>query len=137
MTQIAKVRELKPGNIAEVALKRESACGKQCSQCAGCFSEARVIAVDASNEARADVGDTVVVESSSGRIISIAALVYLTPVLTFFIAYFCLASLSAVARISLAGACFFAGFAAPFFYSRRLSGRSNSGFYKITRIIVP
>ena len=135
MTQIAMVSSIKPGNMAEISLRRESACGKSCAQGAGCFASKRFIAVDALNEVNASVGDTVVVESSSERIIKIAALVYLTPLVTFFLSYFCLSVFESEVRLALSGACFFLGFLAPFLYSRRLGGRREYGFFRITKVL--
>ena len=89
MTQIATVQRLLDGQKAEIMVRRPSACGHDCASCGGCGpnSITQVIAV-ADNEAGARVGDTVRLESGSGRVLGLAALLYLVPLLLLFVGYF-------------------------------------------------
>lgn len=82
MTQTAKVKRILGPGIAEVAVKRVSACAHDCSKCAsgGCqMLEHPDLTVKAYNGPNARVGDVVLVESSSKQILSMAAVVYLLP----------------------------------------------------------
>ena len=75
MIQTAKVTKVFPDGRAEVAVKRQSACGHDCSKCGGGCSELMVsstVAVMAANPVRAMPGDMVRVESSTGGILKAA-----------------------------------------------------------------
>ena len=91
MIQTAKVVRVLPDGRAEVAVKRQSACGHDCSKCGGGCAELAVlptVVVKAENPVRAMAGDMVTVESSSGRVLGAAMVVYLVPVILFFVGYF-------------------------------------------------
>lgn len=89
MTQIATVRRLLEGERAEITVCRQSACGHDCAGCGGCGpdSASQVTAV-ADNALGARPGDTVRVESGSGKVLGLAAAVYLFPFLLLFIGYY-------------------------------------------------
>lgn len=91
MEQIAKVTRVLNEQVAEISVQRKSACGHDCSQCGGGCSEMLVpteVTAVATNPLHAQVGDMVRVESASGQILSIAAVVYLVPLVLFFGLYF-------------------------------------------------
>ena len=88
MTQIATVEKLLPGGYAEISVPRKSACGHDCEECAGCGMTGAAIRARAKNDAGAQPGDKVVVESSTKKLLGVAALVYLLPVLGFLLGYF-------------------------------------------------
>lgn len=91
MVQTAKVTRLLADGRAEVAVRRQSACGHDCDKCGGGCAELTVratVAVVAENRLRAQIGDTVTVESGTGGILGAAALVYLLPFALFFSGYF-------------------------------------------------
>ena len=91
MIQTAKVTRLLNNGTAEVAVKRQSACGHDCSKCGGGCRELVVsstVSVVAANPVRAMPGDMVRVESSTGGILKAAVVVYLVPFILFFLGYF-------------------------------------------------
>lgn len=91
MIQTARVKRLLDDGRAEVTVPRKSACGHDCSNCSGGCSEMLVqmeVTTVAANPVHAEPGDTVRVESDSGHILKIAAVVYLVPFLLFFLCYF-------------------------------------------------
>lgn len=91
MVQTAKVTRLLPDGRAEVSVKRQSACGHDCSKCGGGCSELMVsstVSVIAANHIGAQPGDMVTVESSTGGVLGAAVMVYVVPFLLFFVAYF-------------------------------------------------
>ncbi|MBQ8341428.1 MAG: SoxR reducing system RseC family protein [Clostridia bacterium] len=95
MKTLATVVELEQENIATVSVARHAACdgchknadGTGCSVCTllGGNREARAKAL---NTAGAAVGDTVEVESRTGRMLAYAALLFLLPVLLALGSYF-------------------------------------------------
>ena len=88
MTQIATVEKLLPGGYAEISVPRKSACGHDCEECAGCGMTGAAIRARAKNNAEAQPGDKVVVESSTKKLLGVVALVYLLPVVGFLLGYF-------------------------------------------------
>lgn len=105
MIQTAKVTKVFPDGRAEVAVKRQSACGHDCSKCGGGCSELMVsstVAVMAANPVRAMPGDMVRVESSTGGILKAAVVVYLVPFILFFLGYFICAAFQLSSGISAA-----------------------------------
>lgn len=90
MTQTATVIEV-IGNNARVQVKRVSACAHNCEECGGGCSEmmkSAPVSVLAKNPLGAKPGDRVIVASDTGSILGAAALVYLLPIILFFIGYF-------------------------------------------------
>src|SRR5699024_7825784 len=80
MIQTARVKRLLDDGRAEVTVPRKSVCGHDCSNCSGGCSEMLVqmeVTTVAANPVHAEPGDTVRVESDSGHILKIAAVVYL------------------------------------------------------------
>jgi sigma-E factor negative regulatory protein RseC len=113
MVQTAKVTRILDDGRAEVAVKRQSACAHDCSQCGGGCSEMMVsptVAVVAENPVHAMPGDTVTLESATGRVLRVAALVYLVPFVLFFVLYLLVISLGAPEGGGIAAG--FCGFAA-------------------------
>ena len=86
MTQNGVVTRLLEGGRAEVAVQRSAACGGRCDGCETCIC-APELRVDAENTVRAGPGDRVILESGTGGVLGAAALVYLVPVLLFFLGY--------------------------------------------------
>lgn len=85
MTQTATVNRLIPERKAEVTVCRQSACGHNCADCSGCSGEGtdHSLTVIADNPCCAEVGDTVVVESESARVLGMAFVLYLLPLALF------------------------------------------------------
>ena len=79
MTQNAVVESLAANGDAVVRVYQKSACGHDCSDCAGICGAKRAIKVQARNPLMAAPGDLVTVETGTARIIRAAALVYLLP----------------------------------------------------------
>ena len=105
MIQTAKVTRVMDNGTAEVAVKRQSACGHDCSKCGGGCSELMVsstVSVVAANPVQAMPGDMVRVESSTGGVLKAAVVVYLVPFILFFLGYFVCAAAQLNGGISAA-----------------------------------
>ena len=75
------------GEFCRVLVRRKTACGDNCASCSGAckmnFGE-----VTAKNTAGAKAGDGVVIEMKSEKVLFSAFLVYILPILVFFISFF-------------------------------------------------
>ena len=137
MTQIATVKRLVGEDRAEVVVHRLSACGHDCASCGGCGpdSAARVTAV-ADNERGARPGDTVRVESESGRVLGMAAALYLAPLVLLFVGYFVASGvfkLGEGSSVAVGVICLAVGFAANFLIDRRT--RKRPVRYRIVEVL--
>ena len=137
MTQIATVKRLVGEKNAEVLVRRLSACGHDCASCGGCGpdSAAQVTAV-AENELGARPGDTVRVESESGRVLGMAAALYLVPLVLLFVGCFVASGvfkLGEGASMAVGIACLAIGFAANFLLDRRT--RKRPVRYRIVEVL--
>lgn len=88
MTQQGTIKKLLPGGRAEVEVTRRSACGHDCAKCGGCGGlETQTLYVTARNHTDARIGDRVLLEGESGHLLGLAALVYMLPLVLFFVGY--------------------------------------------------
>ncbi len=88
MQQIAVVKRLLPGNQAELEVKRQTACGHDCSNCGGCGEiVSKPIVVIADNSVGAEVGEAVMITGSSKQVLGLAAVLYVVPIVLFFVLY--------------------------------------------------
>ena len=118
MTQIATVkRKLEPGFV-EISVPRKSACGHDCEECAGCGMTGAAIQARASDPIGVETGDKVVVQSETKKLLGVAALVYLLPVIGFLLGYFLSAGLAEGTRYIIAIADAAVSFMPSVFYDR-------------------
>lgn len=121
MTQIATVEKLLRGDRAEISVPRKSACGHDCESCAGCGMTGSSTHAIALNPLGAQVGQKVVVESGNKKLYGTMLLVYIVPIITFLLGYFCSAPLgSEGARYAAAIVLFCLGILPAIFYDRRV-----------------
>jgi len=90
MTQIATVRNIRTSGMAEVQIKRKTACGHDCSKCGGGCTEVltKETVLLVKNDMDARPGDLVMIESQSSKILRAAMIVYILPFFLFFVGYF-------------------------------------------------
>ena len=93
MTQEAVVTKLLPGGMAEVAVKRITACGGNCGSCESCVFQ-NELKTPALNRVHAQPGQKVLIESQTSRIFKAAFLVYVFPLLLFLVGYLISSALS-------------------------------------------
>lgn len=121
MTQIATVEKILPGGMAEISVPRKSACGHDCEECAGCGVSGASVRAQARNTVGAEVGQKVVVESSTKRLLGVMILVYLLPIVCFFVGYFATGALSSEGlRYVIAIAAFLVGILPAVICDRRM-----------------
>lgn len=134
MTQIATVEKILPGGMAEISVPRKSACGHDCEECAGCGVSGASVRAVARNDACAEAGQKVVVESSTKSLLGVMLLVYLLPILFFFIGYFATGSLkSEGVRYGIAIAAFLIGIIPAIVCDRRMK-KSGALTFTIVRV---
>lgn len=92
MKQTAKVTRLVRPGYVEVRVRRASACASahNCGSCDHCsfMENAPEILVVAQDSHGTQVGDTVQVETATGKVLGAAAVLYLVPFALFFLGYF-------------------------------------------------
>lgn len=130
MEQLVKVRNVFPDGTAEVLLVRESACSGDCHKCSGCGAAKETMVVTARNAIHASKGDLVKIESANGPLMKAAAVLYVLPLVLFFMGYY-LGTLSGNFGALGGGLGFVLGIALVVFYDRRV-GKKNELGYTIT-----
>lgn len=88
MEQQVKVRQVHDDGTATVIRIRESACSGDCHKCAGCGAQQQAMLFRAVNAIGAAPGDLVTVSSASGPVLAGAAVLYMMPLVLFFLGYF-------------------------------------------------
>ena len=86
MTQDAIVTRLLDKDMAEIVVKRGTACGENCGNCESCMFDENVKAT-ARNLVNAKPGQKVIISSKSSRVFSAAMLVYILPMVLLIAGY--------------------------------------------------
>ena len=133
MEQLVRVKEAFDDGTAVVVHVRESACSGDCHKCSGCGAAKETILLKAENPIGAVRGDLVKLESATGPVLKAAAVLYLLPLLLFFVGYFtgdvlfghgalvgCLAFVASIALVVL--------------YDRKIGKTGETG-YTITEFV--
>lgn len=130
MTQIATVEKILDSQHAIISVPRKSACGHDCEECAGCGISGTAIRAKAINTVGAEIGQKVVVESSTEKMLGIIALVYITPIVLFFAGYITmlLLNFSVAVQYITAGIGFVLGILTAIWYDRRIRDRGGLSF---------
>lgn len=131
MTQIATVTALPAPGTAEVTVSRQTACGHSCDGCGRCAGRAAKLVVRAGTAIPVEIGDQVELYSD-GRVLSIAALVYLGPVVLFLLGYLLPSGLPEGWRYACGILGFALGLAGAVACDRRVQ-RGRAVSYRITR----
>ena len=87
MEQLVRVRQTHRDGTATVLCIRESACSGDCHKCSGCGAAKESILLQADNPIGAQVGDLVKVESATGPVLKAAVVLYMLPLVLFFLGY--------------------------------------------------
>lgn len=87
MEQLVRVRETHGDGTAAVIHVRESACSGDCHKCSGCGAAKETVIFTADNPIGARPGDLVKVESSTAPVLKAAMVLYVLPLILFFLGY--------------------------------------------------
>lgn len=129
MQQKVKVCRCREDGTADVIHVRQSACSGDCHKCSGCGAAKETIVLTVKNPIGAKVGDIVYIHSESGPVLAGAAVLYMLPLVLFFLGFFLGASWDMGA---LAGGIGFAlGIALAALYDRVIA-RKKKTVYTIT-----
>lgn len=129
MEQKAKVRAVYDNGMAQVMVIRESACSGDCHKCSGCGAAKETLLFEAENSIGAKLGDLVIVQSESGPVLAGAAVLYMVPLVLFFLAYFIGESFGLGGLMGCLG--FVLGFVVAGLYDRKVTAKKAT-VYKIT-----
>ena len=126
MEQIVRVRQVYDDGTAQVLHIRESACSGDCHKCSGCGAAKEGIVLRVENPIGAAPGDLVTIEAATGPVLRGAAVLYMMPLLLFFLGY----ALGAVwGRGGLAGClAFAAGIGLVIVYDRRVAAKHETAY---------
>lgn len=130
MEQLVRVKETYPDGTAMVIHIRESACSGDCHKCSGCGAAKEAILLKADNPLGAGAGSLVTIESASGPVLKAAVVLYVLPLVLFFLGYLVGALTAGMGAL---GGClgFVLGVAVVIRYDRHLS-RQAAAVYTIT-----
>jgi len=130
MEQLVRVRQVHENGTATVMHIRESACSGDCHKCSGCGAAKEAIVFEAKNAIGAKPGDLVKIEAESGPVLKAAAVMYMVPMILFFVGY-------AIGEIwtlgALVGGLFFLGSIALVVVYDRKVVRKHETLYTITK----
>ena len=87
MEQLVKVRQVFADGTAQVMHTRLSACSGDCHKCGGCGAATETMLLKAENPIGAQPGDMVRLESETGPVLKAAAVLYVLPLVLFFLGY--------------------------------------------------
>ena len=127
MEQVVRVRQTGDDGTAQVLHIRQSACSGDCHKCSGCGAAQEGIVLTVDNPIGAKAGDFVTIEAATGPVLRGAAVLYMMPLLLFFLGY----ALGAVAwgKGGLAGGLSFVlGIALVIVYDRRVAAKNETAY---------
>ena len=87
MTQKVMVKACYPDGTALVLHVRQSACSGDCHKCSGCGAAQESLLLTARNPIGARAGDMVVIQSETVPVLMGAAVLYMLPLVLFFLGY--------------------------------------------------
>jgi len=88
MEQLVRVKETYDNGTALVIHIRESACSGDCHKCSGCGAAKEAVLFTAANPIGAGRGALVKVESETGPVLKAAVVLYVIPLVLFFLGYY-------------------------------------------------
>ena len=87
MEQLVRVTRTNDDGTAQVIHIRQSACSGDCHKCSGCGAVQQKLLLDARNPIGAQPGAMVTIRAESGPVLAAAAVLYMLPLLLFFLGY--------------------------------------------------
>ncbi len=133
MEQVVRVKETYDNGTALVVHVRESACSGDCHKCSGCGAAKEAVIFTADNPIGAGRGDLVRVESQTGPVLKAAFVLYVLPLVLFFLGYY-LGTLAGNWGSAVGCLGFVLGVAMVVLYDRTVVKKQNLG-YTITALV--
>ena len=130
MTQKVMVKACYPDGTAQVLHLRQSACSGDCHQCSGCGAAQEALLLTAQNPLGAKPGDMVVIRAETGPVLQGAAVLYMLPLVLFFLGYALGAALWQMGAL-VGCLAFAASIAVCVLYDRKIA-RKKKTIYTIT-----
>ena len=127
MEQLVRVKEVNSDGTAVVIHIRESACSGDCHKCSGCGAAKEAVLFTADNLINAKKGDLVKVESATGPVLKAAVVLYVIPLVLFFLGYY-LGTVWNMLPALIAGIGFALGVAIVVIYDRKVVKQANLGY---------
>lgn len=127
MEQLVRVKEARPDGTATVIHVRESACSGDCHKCSGCGAAKETVLFEADNPIGAKRGDLVKVESDTGTVLKAAVVLYVLPLILFFLGYYIGAQLWNLGGL-VACLGFVLGVVVIVIYDRKVIRKKNIGY---------
>ena len=134
MEQQAQVIRIVNETTARVAVKRKSACSGDCHTCHGCPHPDEIVMVDADNFVGAQKGDDVIVRSDTNRVLKLAAMLYLMPLVLFFLGYFVMPG-GETPRMIAGVAAFVVGILICMYVSRSMKKNNKEMHFAIVEVL--
>ncbi|MBQ6711619.1 MAG: SoxR reducing system RseC family protein [Clostridia bacterium] len=134
MEQQAQVIRIVNSTTARVAVKRKSACSGDCHTCHGCPHPDEIVMVDADNFVGAQKGDDVIVRSDTNRVLKLAAMLYLMPLVLFFLGYFVMPG-GETPRVIAGVAAFVVGILICMYVSRSMKKNNKEMHFAIVEVL--
>ncbi|MBR6574295.1 MAG: SoxR reducing system RseC family protein [Clostridia bacterium] len=134
MEQQAQVIRIVNSTTARVAVKRKSACSGDCHTCHGCPHPDEIVMVDADNFVGAQKGDDVIVRSDTNRVLKLAAMLYLMPLVLFFLGYFVMPG-GETPRVIAGVAAFVVGILICMYVSRSMKKNNKEMHFTIVEVL--
>ena len=127
MTQTVRIQKVFEDGTAQVMHIRQSACSGDCHKCSGCGAAKETMIFTATNAINASRGDLVKVESATGPVMKAATVLYVIPLVLFFLGYY-LGTLPG--NFGALGGClgFVLGIVLVVLYDRKVVTKSNLGY---------
>ena len=126
MEQLVRVRKCFADGTAQVLHVRQSACSGDCHKCSGCGAAQEALLFVADNPVGAKPGDLVRVESATAPVLKAAVVLYVLPLVLFFLGYSLGQQLELGALFGCLG--FALGVAGVVLYDRKVVRRQNIGY---------
>lgn len=127
MEQLVRVKEVYEDGTAQVIHIRESACSGDCHKCSGCGAAKEAVLLTADNPIGARKGDLVKVESATGPVLKAAVVLYVIPLVLFFLGYY-LGSLLGNFGALVGCLGFVLGVVLVVLYDRKVVKKANLGY---------
>ena len=130
MEQLVRVQKCNDDGTAQVIHVRQSACSGDCHKCSGCGAVSQTMVLTANNPIGARPGQVVTVRAESGPVLAAAAMLYMLPLVLFFVGYLVF---HLVWKLGALGGClaFLLGIGIAAVYDRKVA-RKQKTVYTIT-----